>query len=276
MTASLSSRVWSFVRSFDYHLWFYLHQTPPMFWLKTWIVLDHSKHQLVFLPTFGSYVGQRHIGWVCSSICLSELVQNQAYSTALSVNFLEFSISSRTSLQSELLFRNDSPFDCVSNHPPRNIKMTKAQNGARIKAWAGPNVGSGIVKNITFQNFVESAVDNPVVIDQVREPFFFQFSRHINAIDISATWRTPRPARNFLPTHLFKTFGLTSMGSALTAIVICSTDLSPSITGTGTKSVVASLACSPDGRCSDINVNNLSLSCVPFFSIIFFCKLMWC
>lgn len=55
---------------------------------------------------------------------------------------------------------------------PRNIKMTSAQNGARIKAWAGPNVGSGIVKNITFENFVESKVDNPVVIDQVRTLVF--------------------------------------------------------------------------------------------------------
>lgn len=46
--------------------------------------------------------------------------------------------------------------------------MSNAQNGARIKAFAGSGVGSGIVKNITFENFVESAVDNPIVIDQVR------------------------------------------------------------------------------------------------------------
>ena len=45
--------------------------------------------------------------------------------------------------------------------------MSNAQNGARIKCWAGSNVGSGIVQNITFENFVEDAVDNPVVIDQV-------------------------------------------------------------------------------------------------------------
>lgn len=45
--------------------------------------------------------------------------------------------------------------------------MTNAQNGARIKAWAGQGVGAGRVKNITFQHFVESKVDNPVVIDQV-------------------------------------------------------------------------------------------------------------
>lgn len=38
-------------------------------------------------------------------------------------------------------------------------------------------------------------------------------------------------------------------------------DLIPrSITGTGTSAVVASLSCSPDGRCSDINVNDISLS----------------
>lgn len=35
--------------------------------------------------------------------------------------------------------------------------MSDAQNGARIKAWAGPNVGSGIVQNITFEYFTESS-----------------------------------------------------------------------------------------------------------------------
>ncbi|PSR73357.1 hypothetical protein PHLCEN_2v10792 [Hermanssonia centrifuga] len=51
----------------------------------------------------------------------------------------------------------------------RNIKMSNAQNGARIKAWAGQGVGSGIVKNITFLNFSETNVDNPVIIDQVSQ-----------------------------------------------------------------------------------------------------------
>lgn len=48
--------------------------------------------------------------------------------------------------------------------------MTNAQNGARIKAWAGQNVGSGIVRNITFEHFVESNVDNPLIVDQVGIP----------------------------------------------------------------------------------------------------------
>ena len=60
--------------------------------------------------------------------------------------------------------------------------MSNAQNGARIKAWAGKNVGSGIVKNITFEFFTESNVDNPVVIDQV---MLLQFSRIL--VDLALT-----------------------------------------------------------------------------------------
>jgi galacturan 1,4-alpha-galacturonidase len=44
--------------------------------------------------------------------------------------------------------------------------MINPGNGARIKAWAGSGVGSGIVKNITFANFVHSKVDLPITIDQ--------------------------------------------------------------------------------------------------------------
>jgi len=46
--------------------------------------------------------------------------------------------------------------------------MTTGENRARIKVWAGANVGSGIVKDITFSNFNETKVDHPIVIDQVR------------------------------------------------------------------------------------------------------------
>jgi galacturan 1,4-alpha-galacturonidase len=49
----------------------------------------------------------------------------------------------------------------------RDIRMINSQNGARIKAWAGPNAGAGIVRNITFRNFYETNVQHPVVIDQV-------------------------------------------------------------------------------------------------------------
>ncbi|KAF9047506.1 glycoside hydrolase family 28 protein [Panaeolus papilionaceus] len=114
-------------------------------------------------------------------------------------------------------------FDIVENVFVKNIKMSKAQNGARIKAWAGPNVGSGIVKNITFQGFVESAVDLPVVIDQ--------------CYMTSASTCAQFPSNTFIQDIWFT-----------------------NITGTGTKTTVAQLSCSPGQRCSNINVNDFKLS----------------
>jgi galacturan 1,4-alpha-galacturonidase len=114
-------------------------------------------------------------------------------------------------------------YDIVENVLAKNVKMTKAQNGARIKVWAGQNVGSGIVKNITFQNFIETSVDNPVVIDQCYET-------------------STADCKSFPSNTLIQDIWFTN------------------ITGTGTKSAVASLACSPGGRCSDINVNDIKLT----------------
>ncbi|KAJ7676079.1 glycoside hydrolase family 28 protein [Mycena polygramma] len=114
-------------------------------------------------------------------------------------------------------------FDIVENVTATNIRMSNAQNGARIKAWAGSGVGSGIVKNITFNNFIESKVDNPVVIDQ--------------CYMTSASDCAEFPSNTFIQDVWFTT-----------------------ISGTSTGSTVASLACSPGARCSDINVNNFSLS----------------
>ncbi|KAJ3489819.1 hypothetical protein NLI96_g1863 [Meripilus lineatus] len=59
-------------------------------------------------------------------------------------------------------------FDIVQDILATNITMVNAQNGARIKSWAGRNVGAGLVRNVTFTGFTESNVDNPLVIDQVR------------------------------------------------------------------------------------------------------------
>ncbi|KAJ6598653.1 pectin lyase fold/virulence factor [Mycena sp. CBHHK59/15] len=114
-------------------------------------------------------------------------------------------------------------FDIVENVTATNIRMSNAQNGARIKAWAGSGVGSGIVKNITFLNFIESKVDNPVVIDQ--------------CYMTSASACAQFPSNTFIQDVWFT-----------------------NISGTSTGSTVASLACSPGARCNDINVNGFSLS----------------
>ncbi|WWC69721.1 uncharacterized protein I206_103664 [Kwoniella pini CBS 10737] len=63
--------------------------------------------------------------------------------------------------------------DIVANVYVRNISMSNAQNGARIKVFGGSNDtksvsggGSGYVKNVTFQDFVNNNVDNPIYLTQ--------------------------------------------------------------------------------------------------------------
>ncbi|OBZ69746.1 putative exopolygalacturonase X [Grifola frondosa] len=117
-------------------------------------------------------------------------------------------------------------YDIVENVLATNIKMSNAQNGARIKAWAGKGVGSGIVKNITFQGFVEANVDNPIIIDQCYETDADECAEY--------------PSNTYIQDVWFNNIAGTSSGSE--------------------KAVVASLSCSPGARCSDVNVNNLDLT----------------
>ncbi|KAI9636877.1 glycoside hydrolase family 28 protein [Dioszegia hungarica] len=63
--------------------------------------------------------------------------------------------------------------DIVSDLYVRNITMLNAENGARIKVFGGSNDtksvsggGSGYVRNVTFQDFSNSNVDNPIYITQ--------------------------------------------------------------------------------------------------------------
>lgn len=126
-------------------------------------------------------------------------------------------------------------FDIVENVTATNVRMSNAQNGARIKAWAGPNVGSGIVKNVTFDMFIESNVDNPIVIDQ--------------CYMTNATACAQFPSNTFIQDVWFN-----------------------NISGTSSGPTVASLACSPDGRCNDVNVNNLNLSAPAGDKTTFACQ----
>jgi len=66
--------------------------------------------------------------------------------------------------------------DIVQNVLVKNITMTNAENGARIKAFGGSSSatstsggGNGFAQNITFQDFHCVACDLPVVIDQCYE-----------------------------------------------------------------------------------------------------------
>ncbi|KAI0204806.1 family 28 glycosyl hydrolase [Astrocystis sublimbata] len=46
-----------------------------------------------------------------------------------------------------------------------NVWLLNGDNGARIKTWAGPDVGYGFVDNITFRNFYQAHNDYTVAID---------------------------------------------------------------------------------------------------------------
>ena len=60
----------------------------------------------------------------------------------------------RFDLSSKTICRFSGVFDIVENVLVEYVTMSDAENGARIKAFAGPNVGSGIVKNVTYNHFV--------------------------------------------------------------------------------------------------------------------------
>ncbi|TDL16537.1 glycoside hydrolase family 28 protein [Rickenella mellea] len=113
-------------------------------------------------------------------------------------------------------------YDIVENVVASNIRISNAENGARIKAWAGKTVGSGIVKNITFSTFNQTNNQNPVIIDQCYET--------------SASVCTQYPSNVYISDVSFD-----------------------GMNGTSSKTTVASILCSPDNRCSDVAVNNFNL-----------------
>jgi galacturan 1,4-alpha-galacturonidase len=112
--------------------------------------------------------------------------------------------------------------DIVQNIVVENIKMTSASNGVRIKTWAGPNVGSGLVKNITYHNFWNNNVQLPVTIDQ--------------CYGTSAALCASNPSNTLIQDIFFK-----------------------NITGTASGAVVAQLGCSPGDRCGVVRVDDLAI-----------------
>ncbi|OCF72151.1 hypothetical protein I204_07416 [Kwoniella mangroviensis CBS 8886] len=82
--------------------------------------------------------------------------------------------------------------DIVANVYVRNISMSNAQNGARIKVFGGSNDtksisggGVGYVKNVTFQDFVNYNVDNPIYLTQCYSSSAQQCQDHPSTLSIS-------------------------------------------------------------------------------------------
>ena len=55
--------------------------------------------------------------------------------------------------------------DFIENAWIENVTMLNAQNGARLKSWAGENVGYGYIRNVTYKNFYSENVDWPIVLE---------------------------------------------------------------------------------------------------------------
>ena len=122
--------------------------------------------------------------------------------------------------------------------------MSNAQNGARIKAWAGSGVGSGIVKNITFEGFVESNVDNPVVIDQcyMTSDFLDLVTMVEELLDLDYEVRRvpPPPSPALLPARSLSTERLGHPALLLSASGECSSSMAAFPLSSSTSGLVPS------------------------------------
>ncbi|KAH7099562.1 pectin lyase fold/virulence factor [Auriculariales sp. MPI-PUGE-AT-0066] len=115
--------------------------------------------------------------------------------------------------------------DIVENVTVRNVNLTNASNGVRIKVWAGANRGSGRVNNILYENTRVNNVDNPLVFDQ--------------CYMTNATACAAQAARVDITNVTVRGITGTSSGSA--------------------KSLIASLICSPGAVCENIRVDDFSV-----------------
>jgi galacturan 1,4-alpha-galacturonidase len=117
--------------------------------------------------------------------------------------------------------------DYISNAYIQNVTLLNGQNGARLKAWAGPNVGYGYIKNITYKDIHIENTDHPIVLDQcyfnVNQTVCKQYPSHVDISDVR-----------------FENVYGTSSGKA--------------------GNVVADLTCSPGATCTGIHLEGIKLT----------------
>ena len=106
-------------------------------------------------------------------------------------------------------------------------ELINFQNGARLKAWAGPDVGYGRIHNITFKDIHIENTDSPIVLDQC----YF---------DIDSETCAEYPSETDFTDITFTNIYGTSSGK--------------------NGKVVADLVCSPNAVCSNIELSDIDLS----------------
>lgn len=117
--------------------------------------------------------------------------------------------------------------DYISNAWLENITLLNGQNGARLKAWAGPNVGYGYIDNITYKDVHVENTDQPIVLDQcyfnINQTACAKYPSNVNITNV-----------NFINVD-----GMSS-GKA--------------------GKVVADLTCSPGATCTGIRLDNINIT----------------
>ncbi|KAI9927295.1 hypothetical protein MW887_003682 [Aspergillus wentii] len=117
--------------------------------------------------------------------------------------------------------------DIIENAWIENVTLLNGQNGARLKAWAGQDVGYGRINNITYKNIHIENTDNPIVLDQC----YFN-------VDTEECAKYPSQV-NFTNIVFENIYG-TSSGKE--------------------GKVVGDLVCSPNAVCSDIHLEDIALT----------------
>jgi galacturan 1,4-alpha-galacturonidase len=117
--------------------------------------------------------------------------------------------------------------DFISNAWIENVTLLNGQNGARLKAWAGPNVGYGYIDNITYKDIRIENTDKPVVLDQC----YF---------NVNETACAAYPSKVNITNITFSNITGTSSGKA--------------------GRVVADLTCSPGATCDGIHLENINIT----------------
>ncbi|GKT51768.1 putative exopolyphosphatase [Colletotrichum spaethianum] len=119
--------------------------------------------------------------------------------------------------------------DIVKNIHAKNITMVNASNGARIKAWGGSasatsakGGGTGLVQNVTFEDFTMQNVDLPIVIDQCYQTSAATCAQYPSGVRISDI-------------HYIDITG--TGGKASEVVTMVCSDICDDITATGTKLV---------------------------------------
>ncbi|KAJ5609862.1 pectin lyase-like protein [Penicillium herquei] len=118
-------------------------------------------------------------------------------------------------------------YDFIENAYMENLTLLNGQNGARLKAWAGPDVGYGRMTNITYRNVEIQNTDSPIVLDQC----YF---------DVNSTECAEYPSQVNITNVVFDNIWGTSSGKE--------------------GEIVVDLTCSPNAVCSNINLSRINLT----------------